>query len=246
MGFMEKINVPVVEGFRGYPQRHEDLPPPKPPLPRIRIKSTDALLDKIGTETEKMKAAVDTIPQIINGGFDNMKNMKKLVTDNIKSFDDSYADLQKSKGSADYTDNMTKFLKAKSDFRNEVLANFKKTEDNIKNAKTEIEKLNGSFRVVGTFAESFVRFCDNINDYADMKQEGEPVFVDHRNFRNPAVPVEGAETKGLYDKAKDSATIISGMRSKVPGILQQMANLENEYRSGTVEITQILKDNYRM
>lgn len=219
---------------------------PKPPLPEIKIKSVDTLLDKITIESDKMKASIEVIPQIIDIGYENMKNMRDIVSSNIKSFEDGYVNIKADKGSSDYTKNMTDFLKAKNDFRNEILSNFKKTEESIANCSNEIEKLKASFLVVGNFAESFIFFCDNIHMFEPIDQGDDPEYVDHDNFRDPAVFIEGIDNKGLYDKAKDSSTKISMVKGKIPSTIQTINTLVNDYISGTTGITNMLKDNYSL
>jgi hypothetical protein len=220
--------------------------PPKPPLPEIKIKSVDTLLDKITIESDKMKASIEVIPQIIDIGYENMKNMRDIVSSNIKSFEEGYANIKADKGSSDYNKNMTDFLKAKNDFRNEILANFKKTEESIANCSNEIEKLKASFLIVGNFAESFIFFCDNIHMFEPIDQGDDPEYVDHDNFRDPAIFIEGIDNKGLYDKAKDSSTKISMVKGKIPSTVQMIITLVNDYISGTTGIINMLRDNYSL
>ena len=101
-GVMEKINV---EGFVNPP-----APPPKPPLPLLKIKAVDDELNKIVTETDKMRASISTASHIINTGLDNMNKVLKTASARMKSFEDRYEAINQDRGFADYTENIKNFL----------------------------------------------------------------------------------------------------------------------------------------
>lgn len=228
-GTFQKV---VVEGFEEK-KKEEDKGPVFPPgMPIYRVKSTEGLIEKREELAGKIDTAVKTFEMLEKIIRKNIKDMEDQSADNKKTFTGLVAEASKQKETDPdaYKKDMDSINAARESAKADFFNAYQNLKPLIEKCRVEITKMEGNIAECGNFLEVFGQFCQNTVRNLNLKQKGEPVFIDVTNYNKPSMEMEGVPPKGPCDKWQEPLAKINNAKAKRNDLIAALTSMEAEYQ----------------
>lgn len=208
-------------------------PPPIPAgLPLFRIGESESKIEKRLELAGEIDASVKTFDTIYGSTMNAIKGAEAQSQDNKATFSGLVREAEKSKGTdpEGYKKDMEMINKTIETTKSEFVAFYRKNTENIDKCRMAIVRIEQLLAEAGDFLDVFGKFCTEVAPTMNLKQKGEPIFIDVTSYKTPRMPMEGVPPKGPCDKWQEPLAKIQNARAAKDSMKARLAELQANYQ----------------